>query len=151
MRGAISGLTLLGALLAISGASAQTAPPGPAQGPGEMIGAASNYPDPRCSRPDVKLIKPGYVGNNIDDNGPVSSYNKKVSLYNRQAQDYDVCMHAYIDNANAELKRVQTDANARIRLITDMANSRLKLIEAKVAAAIHDANQVAQDEGLKHQ
>lgn len=59
-------------------------------------------------------------------------------------------MHAYIDNANAELKRVQTDANARIRLITDSANTRLKLIEAKVAAAVQDANQVAQQDGDKH-
>ena len=111
----------------------------------------ADYPDPQCHQPEVKLIKPAYTHtSNIEDAGPVGSYNQKVKLYNHQAQDYDACMHAYIDNANAELKRVQTDANARIRLITDTANTRLKLIEAKAAAAVQDANQVALQEGDKH-
>jgi hypothetical protein len=122
-----------------------------AQGQGDAGGAASDYPDPRCPRPDVKLIKPAYthVGN-IDDSGPVAPYNQKVKVYNREARDYDACMHAYIDTANAELKRVQTDANERIHQITDAANARLKQIEAKLAAAVQDANQVAQDEAEKH-
>jgi hypothetical protein len=59
-------------------------------------------------------------------------------------------MHAYIDNANAELKRVQTDANERIHQITGVTNSRLKLIEGKITAAVQDANQVSQDEAEKH-
>jgi hypothetical protein len=59
-------------------------------------------------------------------------------------------MHAYIDGANVELKRVQDDANQRIREVSESANARLKLIEAKVAAAIADANQVSQDEAAKH-
>jgi hypothetical protein len=122
-----------------------------AQGQGETNSAASDYPDPHCPRPDVQLIKPAYshVGN-IADSGPVGSYNSKVKIYNREAQDYDACMHAYIDNANTELKRVQIDANDRIRQITEVANSRLKLIEGKIAAAVQDANQVSQDEAEKH-
>lgn len=114
-------------------------------------GTASDYPDPQCHRPEVKLIKPAYTHtSNIEDAGPAGAYNKKVKLYNRQAQDYDACMHGYIDNANAELKRVQADANERIHQISDAANARLKLIESKVAAAVQDANQVAQDEAEKH-
>ena len=122
-----------------------------AQGQGETNSAASDYPDPHCPRPDVKLIKPAYshVGN-IEDSGPVGSYNSKVKAYNREAQDYDACMHAYIDNANTELKRVQTDANDRVHQIIGAANARLKLIESKVAAAVKDANKVSQDEAEKH-
>jgi hypothetical protein len=122
-----------------------------AHGQGEASAVAPDYPDPHCPRPEVKLIKPAYTHtSNIEDAGPVGSYNQKVKLYNHEALDYDACMHAYIDSANAELKRVRSDANARIRLITDTANTRLKLIEGKVAAAVQDANQVAQQEGDKH-
>src|SRR5277367_2639702 len=83
-----------------------------AWGQGESNAMASSYPDPQCPRPEVKLIKPAYthVGN-IEDSGPAGSYNKNVKVYNQEARDYDSCMHAYIDSANAELKRVQTDAN----------------------------------------
>ena len=120
--------------------------PAVAQGQGDAA-----YPDPQCPRPEVKLLKPAYtyVGN-VEDSGPVGSYNSKVKAYNREAQDYDACMHAYINGANAELKRVQDDANQRIRQITESANTRLKLIEAKVAAAVNEANQVSQDEAAKH-
>src|SRR5215469_12773360 len=111
-----------------------------AQGQGETSNAASDYPDPHCPRPEVKLIKPAYshVGN-IEDSGPVGSYNQKVKIYNREAQEYDACMHAYIDNANTELKQVLTDANNRIHQISDVANARLKIIESKIAAAVQDA------------
>ena len=120
--------------------------PAAAQGQGDAA-----YPDPQCPRPEVKLLKPAYthVGN-IEDSGPVGSYNSKVKTYNREAQTYDACMHAYIDGANVELKRVQDDANQRIRQVSESANTRLKLIEAKVAAAVADANQVSQDEAAKH-
>lgn len=123
-----------------------------AQGQGNASSANPDYPDPHCPRPEVKLIKPVYthVGN-LEDSGPVGSYNSKVKAYNREARDYDACMHAYIDGANVELKRVVTDANERIRQINDAANARLKLIEGKIAAAVQDANQVAQDESEKHE
>jgi hypothetical protein len=55
-------------------------------------------------------------------------------------------MHAYIDNANAEL----SDAKDRIHRITDAANARFKMIESKIAAAVHDANQLSQDEAENH-
>ena len=122
-----------------------------AQGQGNASSANSDYPDPHCPRPEVQLIKPAYThAGNIEDSGPVGSYNSKVKAYNREARDYDACMHAYIDSANVELKRVVTDANERIRQINDAANARLKLIEVKIAAAVQDANQVAQDESEKH-
>src|ERR1700722_17862331 len=120
--------------------------PAAAQGQGDAA-----YPDPQCPRPEVKLLKPAYTHTgNIEDSGPVGSYNSKVKTYNREAQDYDACMHAYIDGANVELKRVQDDANQRIRQVSESANARLKLIEAKVTAAVQDANQVSQDEAAKH-
>jgi hypothetical protein len=120
--------------------------PAVAQGQGDAA-----YPDPQCPRPEVQLLKPAYthVGN-IEDSGPVGSYNTKVKAYNSEAQAYDACMHAYIDGANVELKRVQDDANQRIHQVSESANTRLKLIEAKVSAAIADANQVSQDEAAKH-
>jgi hypothetical protein len=122
-----------------------------ADGQGEANGGASDYPDPHCPRPKVKLVKPAYTHRDyIEDSDPVGSYNEKVKIYNREAQAYDACMHTYIDNANSELKRVQTDANNRIHQITDAANARLKMIESKIAAAVQDANQVSQDEAEKH-
>ena len=122
---------------------------GAAWGQGET--APADYPDPQCARPQVQLVKPiNNYASHIDDTAAAGSYNQKVRLYNGQARDYDACMHAYIDGANAELKRVQTDANDRIRQITNDANARLKAIEGKVAAAVHDANQVSQDEAEKH-
>ncbi|HEX4176904.1 MAG TPA: hypothetical protein VHY57_00635 [Rhizomicrobium sp.] len=124
---------------------------GTACGQGEIAHAPADYPDPQCARPQVQLIKPiNTYSSHIDDSAPVSSYNQKVRLYNSQARDYDACMHAYIDTANAELKQVQTDANDRIHQITNDANARLKAIEGKIAAAVRDANQVSQDEAEKH-
>ena len=99
----------------------------------------------------MKLVKPAYTHRDyIEDSDPLGSYNEKVKIYNREAQEYDACMHAYIDNANTELKRVQTDTNDRIRRITVAANARLKSIECKIVAAVQDANQVSQDEAEKH-
>jgi hypothetical protein len=122
-----------------------------ARGQGEASSGPSDYPDPHCPRPKVKLVKPAYTHRDyIEDSDPVGSYNQKVKIYNREAQEYDACMHAYIDNASTELKRVQTDANNRIHQITDEANARLKMIESKVAAAVQDANQVSQDEAERH-
>ncbi len=139
-------------LVSILALAAMSCPPTlNAQAQANMDGATSEYPDPDCARPDLKLIKPVYTHEgNIDDSGPVGSYNQKVKLYNRQAQDYDACMHAYIDAANAELKRVQTDANERIHQISDAANTKLTMIEGKIGAAMQDANQVAQNEAEKH-
>jgi hypothetical protein len=48
------------------------------------------------------------------------------------------------------LKPVQTDTKDRIHWITDAANARLKMIESKIAAAVHDASQITQDEADKH-
>ena len=63
------------------------------------------YPDPRCTKPDIKLVKtPRPTG--IYDWGPVNTYNSKVEAYNRETNAYDLCMHAYIDNANREVKTI---------------------------------------------
>jgi len=121
-----------------------------AQGQGEANGGPSDHPDPHCPRPEVKRIKPAYThAGNIEDCGFVDCCNKKAKIYNRQAQEYDACMHSNSDNAGAELKRVQSDANERIHRIADAPNARPKLIESKIAAAVHDANQVSQDKAAE--
>jgi hypothetical protein len=98
--------------------------PAAAQGQGDVGAATTDYPDPQCPRPEVKLLKPGYTHtSNLEDSGPAGSYNDKVKVYNSEAQAYDACMHAYINGANAELKRVQDDANQRIHQISESANT----------------------------
>jgi hypothetical protein len=118
----------------------------------EASAPPTQYPDPQCHRPNVKLIKPEYsqVGNTVSS-GAVGSYNALVKTYNREANAYNACMHSYIDNANSELKRIQNDANEKIKQITDGANTRLKSVEGKIAQAVSDANGVAEEEAAAHQ
>jgi len=117
----------------------------------EVATPSQEYPDPQCTRPNIKLIKPEYNhAGNMADSGAVGSYNSKVKAYNREAGAYNSCMHSYIDNANGELKRVQSDANDKIKQITDSANARLRHIEGKIANAVKDANEVADEEAVAH-
>ena len=115
-----------------------------AQGQGGASSGPSEYPDPHCPRPEVKLIKPAYshVGN-IEDSGPVGSYNQKVKIYNREAQEYDACMHAYIDKANLDVKIIQEKANADLKQIGERANASMKAIQDKIGRAVTDASSVA--------
>ena len=113
----------------------------------EVAASSQEYPGPQCTKPGVKLIKPESDRTGTVSNlGAVGSYNSSVKTYNREARAFNSCMHSYIDSANGELKRVQSDANDKIKQITDSANARLRDIEAKIANAIKNANEVADEE-----
>ena len=101
-----------------------------------------NYPDPQCTKPQVNLVKPG-VSN--DNSGAVGSYNSKVRTFNKDAAAYSACMHAYIDKANGDVKRIQDKANADLKQITDRANASMKAIQDKIRQAVTDANSVSAD------
>jgi ElaB/YqjD/DUF883 family membrane-anchored ribosome-binding protein len=83
------------------------------------------------------------------DSGDIGSYNSKIKAFNKQAQAYDSCMHAYIDKANADTKRIQDKANADLKQISERANAAMKTIQDKIRQAVSDANSVSA--GLKEE
>ena len=103
---------------------------------------ATNYPDPQCTKPDIKIVKP-MAPKSVYDWGPVNAYNDKIKAYNRDLKAYDSCMHAYIDKANSDVKRIQDQANADLKRITGNANTAIKVVEDKIRQAVGDANDVA--------
>lgn len=115
-----------------SGAGAQT----PAA---EPLPDSANYPDPQCTKPHVNMVKPG-AWNNSE---AVDSYNSKVKAFNKQVVAYDVCMHAYIDRANGDVKVIQDKANADLKQVTERANASMKVIQDKIRQAVADAKSVA--------
>jgi ElaB/YqjD/DUF883 family membrane-anchored ribosome-binding protein len=108
----------------------------------------SNYPDPQCTKPQVTMVRPiaglnlGVEGRTSVDNGPVGSYNSKVKQFNHDAIAYDACMHAYIDKANGDVKRIQDKANADMKQISERANAAMKVIQDKARQAVSEANSV---------
>ena len=104
------------------------------------------YPDPQCTKPDIKLVKPPRP-KGIYDWGPVNTYNSKVEAYNRESNAYNLCMHAYIDNANREVKTIQDQAKVDLKRITDTANARINVVQDKIRQAVADANGVAAAQG----
>jgi hypothetical protein len=115
---------------------------------GAQVPAAlpDTYPDPECVKPQVNMIRPGTQmnsGNNAIDSGPVGSYNAKVKVFNKQAAAYDVCMHAYIDKANGDVKTIQEKANAELKQVSERANASMKAIQDKIRQAVAEANSVA--------
>jgi len=107
---------------------AQTAAPLP-DGPG--------YADPQCLKPQMTLVRP-----ESGNGAATASYNAKVRTFNGQASAYDLCMHAYIDNANRDVKAIQDKANADLKQITERANASMKAIQDKIRQAVADANAV---------
>jgi hypothetical protein len=114
------------------------------QGP-DALPDGANYPDPPCQKPQVSRIdKPqSSFGAGGFDSGAVGSYNSKVKAFNKEAQAYDACMHAYIDKANGDVKRVQDKANADLKQITDRANASMHAIQDKIRQAVAEANGVS--------
>jgi len=106
---------------------------------------AVNYPDPQCQKPQVDRIDRPQTHYGADgfDAGAVGSYNSKVKAFNKEAAVYNSCMHAYIDKANVDVKRIQEKANADLKQITDRANASMKLVQDKIRQAVADANGVA--------
>ena len=125
-----------------SGAWPQTSAP-------DALPDGASYPDPQCVKPQATMVRPvaglnlGVEGRTSVDNGPVGSYNSKVKLFNKQASAYDACMHAYIDKANGDVKRIQDKANADLKQISERANASMKAIQDKIRQAVSDANSVS--------
>lgn len=104
------------------------------------------YPDPQCTKPKVNMVRPEVKMNtsgNAVDSGAVGSYNSKVKQFNRDAAAYNSCMHAYVDKANGDVKRIQEKANADLKQITDRANASMKAIQDKIRQAVTDANSLS--------
>lgn len=100
----------------------------------------ANYPEPQCAKPRVNMVKPG-AWNNPE---AVDSYNSKVKTFNKDAAAYNSCMHAYIDKANGDVKRIQDKANADLTQITERANGSMKAIQDKIRQAVADAKSVSE-------
>jgi hypothetical protein len=110
---------------------------------------AAHYPAPNCIKPQIDLVSPKMtintkVGAGAEyDSGNIGSYNSKIKAFNKAAAAYDSCMHAYIDKANGDVKRIQEYANTELKRITDQANGAMKAIQDKIRQAVSDANGVA--------
>jgi hypothetical protein len=106
------------------------------------------YPDPQCTKPDLGLIKPPKLGDVTDDtyNARARAYNSHVKEFNRTSEAYRTCVHAYIGNANREVKRIQDQANADLKRVTDNSNAAMDAVQGKVKQAISDLNDFARAE-----
>jgi hypothetical protein len=106
--------------------------------------AIQHYPDPDCVKPEAKQINP-----NGFDASAVNSYNLRVRRYNTQLSAYNSCVHAYVDKANADIRRIQDAANSDMARIRDTANASMKEIEQKVRDAVAAANEEASETAAK--
>ncbi|MBA2587280.1 MAG: hypothetical protein H0U98_01515 [Alphaproteobacteria bacterium] len=102
----------------------------------------TGYPDPQCTKPQVKLVRPTLWN---DQSGSAGNYNARVRKFNKDTDAYSACMHAYIDKANLDVKIIQDKANADLKQITERANASMKVIEDKAARAVIEAKSVAAD------
>jgi len=112
----------------------------PQAGVSEALPDGANYPDPQCDKPQVNMVKPGAWN---DTSGATNIYNLKVRKFNKDAAAFNSCMHAYIDKANSDVKRIQEKANADLKQISDRANASMKIVQDKIRQAATDANSVA--------
>jgi hypothetical protein len=59
-------------------------------------------------------------------------------------------MRSHVESAKDELKRIRNEANDRVKQITDGANAWLRRMEGTITDAVKEANDVANDEAVKH-
>ena len=102
----------------------------------------SNYPEPHCIKPQVSLVRPIALN---DQFGSVGQYNAQVAKFNRDFKAYSACMHAYVDKANMDVKRIQEAAAADMRQIAERANLSAKAIQNKAAQASAEEEGVTAD------
>jgi vacuolar-type H+-ATPase subunit E/Vma4 len=69
-----------------------------------------------------------------------------VKAFNRASESYRSCIHAYVDNASREVKRIQDQANADIKQITNSSNAAMDTIQAKIKRAVIELNDLAAQE-----
>jgi hypothetical protein len=67
------------------------------------------YPHHKCVRP-AKPQRPF----NPNEARSVDAYNAQVEAYNKQVDVYVACIRAYVDNANADIEKIQAKKRAAI-------------------------------------
>ena len=104
------------------------------------------FPDSHCTKPDlesIKLPKLTAEHGHYDYTTPVGSYDSRIKAYNKAAAAYHSCIHAYVESAGIQTKKIQDQANAEVKRITDIANASMSAIHAKVNTAILEENNFA--------
>lgn len=102
----------------------------------------SNYPDPHCTKPQLSLVRPTVLN---DQFGSVGQYSARVVKFNRDFKAYSACMHAYVDKANMDAKRIQELAAADMKQIAERANLSMQGIQKKAAQASAEEEGVTAD------
>lgn len=102
----------------------------------------SNYPEPHCTKPQVSLVRPTVLNDQFGSGG---QYGASVVKFNRDFKAYSACMHAYIDKANMDAKRIQDAAAADMKQIAERANLSTKAIQDKAAQAAAEEEGVTAD------
>lgn len=125
---------LLGSVLPLQ-AQAQDAAPVSSPEP-------SSYPEPHCTKPELSLVRPTAFN---DQTGSVGQYSAGVVKFNRDFKAYSDCMHAYIDKANMDAKRIQDVAAAEMKQIAARANLATKDIQDKAVQASAEEQSVTAD------
>ena len=112
----------------------------------------TGYPDPQCTKPDVKLIKPpkldvaGDAGAAATYNARARAYNSEVKAFNQSAATYRACVQIYVETASREVKRIQDQANADLKRITENSNAAMDAIQDKIKRATAGLNDLVRDE-----
>jgi hypothetical protein len=102
----------------------------------------SSYPEPHCTKPQVNLVRPTALN---DQFGSVGQYSAQVAKFNRDFKAYSACMHAYVDKANTDVRRIQETAAADMKQIAERANLSTKAIQNKAAQAAAEEEGVTAD------
>ena len=102
----------------------------------------SNYPEPHCTKPQLSLVSPTTLN---DQFGSVGQYSAGVAKFNRDFKAYSACVHAYVDKANMDVKRIQEAAAADMKQIAERANLSAKAIQNKAAQASAEEEGVTAD------
>lgn len=113
---------------------------------------ATAYPEPQCTKPDLKSIKPPKL-NDAGDPGDVAAYNARARAYNSQVKafnqtfaTYRSCVQTYVETANREVKRIQDQANADLKRITENSNAAMDAIQDKIKRVTAGLNDLVRDE-----
>jgi len=82
--------------------------------PGMAGAQGSNVPD--LAYPDHKCVRPAKPQRPFNPNEArsVDAYNAQVEAYNKQVDVYVACIRAYVDNANADIEKIQAKKRAAI-------------------------------------
>jgi hypothetical protein len=84
-------------------------PEGPAPAPGGTNAAPDFYPPPKCEKPAAPPRQPTTIGDDA-----TAAYNARVRGYNQKAVAYNSCIKTYVDNAQADIQRIQDMVHAAV-------------------------------------